>query len=177
MAKPKDTHVVEVKYDAAAESWGLSNPGKSKVAPADFPAIKISYGYEGEITFKIVDSPGVTFDPTNPILAAKVTVPASKPTGLDPQFTVDPASSPTVLIVDDLNGVPGKPQKAYDKTDFNYVLNFVNAKPVDPVISNGGCCRPTGSAYDFFASPSGLIAIVALVAFLVAAVLIRRRRT
>lgn len=173
MSKPPEKHVIELKYDG--ESWGMSKAGQQKFTPEDFPPIKIKYGHSGEITFKIVESPGVTFDPTTPMLAAKLTNPPSKPTALDPQFTINPNSTSTVLIVDDLNGVPNKPQKGYDKTDFNYVLNFVNAKPVDPVISNGGCCRPTGSAYDFFASPSGLIAIVALVALLVGAVLIRRR--
>lgn len=176
MSKPPETHVIELKYDG--ESWGMSKAGQQKFAPEDFPPIKIKYGHSGEITFKIVESPGVTFDPTTPMLAAKLTNPPSKPTALDPQFTINPNSTSTVLIVDDLNGVPNKPQKAYGKTDFNYVLNFVNANPVDPVISNGGCCSPTGPSYtNFFASTSGLIAIVALVAFLVAAVLIRRRNT
>lgn len=177
MTKPQEPHVVELTYDATSESWGLSKAGRSKVAPEDFPPIKVKYGHSGEITFKIVESPGVTFAPTNPILAAKVTVPPSKPTGLDPQFTIDPASSPTVLIVDDLNGIPGKPQKGYDKTDFNYVLNFVNAKPVDPVISNGGCCRPTGFTIPgFLSSTPGILLLVALVAILVGAVVIRMRQ-
>ena len=177
MTRSADKHVVELTYNGASESWGLSKEGRSKVAPEDFPPIKVKYGHPGEITFKIVESPGVTFAPTNPILAAKVTVPPSKPTGLDPQFTIDPASTPTVLIVDDLNAVPGKPQKGYDKTDFNYVLNFVNAKPVDPVISNGGCCRPTGPSSGFFSSTPGILLLVVLVVVLVSAVVIRMRKT
>ena len=178
MSKPEDKHVLELKYYSTNKAWGLSKGGITKMAPEDFPPIKIKYGYAGEITFKIVESPGVTFAPTNPILAAKVTVPPSKPTGLDPQFTIDPASTSTVLIVDDLNAVPGKPHQGYDKTDFNYVLNFVNADPVDPVISNGGCCKPTGSSVtEFFASTAGMITIVSLVVILIVALLLRQRRT
>lgn len=174
MPKPVKNFEVALSYSADAKSWGLSMGKGSKFAPNDFPPIKVPYGYSGQVTFKIVDSPGVTFDPTNPILAAPVTNPPSKPTALDAQFKVLPSTDPTTLIVADLNGVPGKPHQGYSATDYNYVLNFVNAEQIDPIISNSGCCRVTG---DNFLSSSAGVMTIALIAVAVFAVLILRRRS
>ena len=175
MAKPVKNFEVVLTYDSESESWGIARGKGRPVAPEQFPAITVPYGHSGQITFSIEGSAGVTFDPTNPILAAKVTNPPSKPTTLDPQFAVVPSNDPTKLIVTDLNGIPGKPQKGYDKTDYNYVLNFVNAKQLDPIISNSGCCKPTG-AMDFFRSTEGMMTIAILFVVVIATLLLRRRK-
>lgn len=176
MAKPVKKFDVTLSYNNKSGDWGLAQGKGRPVAPEQFPAVTVPYGHSGQITFKIVDSPGVTFAPKDPILAAPVTNPSSKPTALDPQFKIVPSGDPTVLIVDDLNGVPGQPQKKYDKTDFNYVLNFVNAEQVDPIIANSGCCKPTGSS-SFLSSTAGVVTIVALTVALIAILVLRMRKT
>lgn len=174
MPKPAKNFDVALTYDGNTQSWGMVHGGGPKVGPKNFAPIKVDYGWEGKITFTIVGSPNVTFADQNPILAAPVTNPASKPTALDPQFTVHPSSTPTKLVVKDLNGVPGQSQKGYDGGDFNYVLNFKNAQPIDPIISNGGCCRPAPVQNNIAYYAIGAVALIALIVLVLRPMLARR---
>lgn len=175
MAKPAKIKDVSLTYDAKSKSWTLSGADGGKVSPKDFAPIKVDYGYEGKITFTIKDSPrDVTFAGKDPMLAAPVTDPPSKPTKLDPQFTILPSSTPTKLVVRDLNGVPGQNHQGYSGGDYNYVLNFNNASPIDPIISNSGCCQPAGGNSNFYFALGG-VALLALLVLVLRPILAKRR--
>lgn len=172
MDRPPANFEVKMKYNATNRTWALYHGNQGPYTVDNFPKITVPYGHTGTITFNIVESPGVTFDPTNPLLAMPVTNPPSKPNGLDPQFKVESNSTPTALVVSDLNGVPGKPHDVYAATDYNYALKFVGARPIDPIISNSGCCKPTGPG---FLQGNGMIVAGALLLIAVVAVLLLRR--
>lgn len=174
MAKPARIKEVSLTYDAASKSWAMSAGNSGKKSPKDFAPIKVDYGYEGRIIFTITDSPReVTFADKDPMFAAPVTDPPSKPTGLDPQFTIQSNSTPTKLVVRDLNGVPGQNHQGYAGGDYNYVLNFNNAAPIDPIISNSGCCQPMGGDSIVYYALGG-VALLALLVLVLRPILARR---
>lgn len=175
MPRPFQNFDVQLKYTSATETWGISRDGNNWSSPQSFPAIKVDYGYQGQITFTIVQSPGVTFAQSSPFLVGPKGSGTTKPTGVDPQFTATPGANGTSLVVQDLNGVPNQPQKAYGGGDFTYVLNFANAKQIDPVITNTGCCKPTGGVRDFLAANALLLTAVVLL-LIVAWVFVRNRK-
>lgn len=143
MPKPAKATNVSLSYDSGSGTWKMGFTGDNMVSPDQFAPIVVPFGWEGKITFTIVNSPAnVTFADQDPITVLPFTNWKDKPTAVDPQFSVK--SSQTELVVKDLNGHPDHPQKGYDGGHFNYVLHFDNAPPIDPIISNSGCCKPTG---------------------------------
>ena len=158
MKKPSEIKKVSLTYTADT-GWTMSADGGDPVSPAQFAPIVISYGWEGKITFTIKDSPANVTFADQPIAVAPFINWETKPNGMDPQFTLKKVS-PTEIVVDDLNGNPGKPFKGYDGGHFNYGLQFNNAPAIDPIITNNGCCSPTGSLdYDALGG-AGMLALL-----------------
>lgn len=158
MKKPSEFKKVSLTYKAET-GWTMSADGGDPVSPAQFAPIVISYGWEGKITFTIKDSPANVTFADQPISVAPFTSWKDKPTDRDPQFTVKKVSEKEI-VVDDLNGHPGKPLKGYAGGHFNYVLHFNNAPAIDPIITNNGCCSPTGLLANDALGGLGMLALL-----------------
>src|SRR5206468_7258182 len=107
------------------------NGGEPK-GQGQYPEIHVKATDTGDITFNI-DHPGsITFANTDAFCAQAGTVKPTKASECGGPFTFTGGGT-TQLVVHDANN---------DKTatTYSYVMNFNYAKPLDPIIKNGGCC-------------------------------------
>lgn len=114
-----------VRENGTFKSWQMSeNGGPYEDAP--YPTLTVPKRHAGEFEFKIVDAGNITFS-ANPIYVQKG---AAKPSaGVDNQIIDINGQNTKVLTFDDTNK---------DAGPLHYVLNFNNAKQLDPIIENGG---------------------------------------
>ena len=129
---PKDIKVKQL--DAAIQyssgGWTIDYDGNLGNGHSDpYPIVKAKKD-EGPhfVVFKIHDSPNVTFSPSDPIWVSAAGKPP--PQSTDPQiggWQVKDAGK--TLVVFDWNT---------QAVELDYQLNFVGARPLDPVIQNGG---------------------------------------
>jgi len=146
--------------------WHMSLNNGNPQGPNSYPEVSVKAKDTDSITFTIKHPGAIKFADTDAFCAQAGT---TKPTACGGPFTISGGGT-TQLVVKDANTDPSA-------TTYTYVLNFKNAKQLDPIIKNGGCC--IGTAQNFWSSPTGValeIAAVALViAFLVWRVVLSQR--
>lgn len=136
--------------------WQMSLNSGPK-SQGKYPEIQVKYGDTDEISFKI-DHPGaIVFADKNAFCAQAGT---SKPTQCGGPFTVAGGGT-TQLTVHDANTDKGE-------TTYTYVLNFKNARSLDPIIKNGG-----GGGGVQFADNIGQILAIAVGVVVIALILWR----
>jgi hypothetical protein len=122
----------------AFDHWRMGVGNGTPVDPP-YPTLTVDHGNNADLTFTITNPQGIQFQPNNPPTSAPIYIqPGSqKPTGgVDGDFKNiqvknDPKTGAknAVLVLHDGNQKGGT---------FTYVLNFNGAKPLDPIVDNGG---------------------------------------
>jgi hypothetical protein len=126
----------------------MSMNGGATHGPSNYPVVSVAAGSNGSMTYSIVNAQNITFNPTNPLYIQAGT---TKPTGgVDSQFAYTLSQNNTVLTLTDSN---------QNKGQYTYVMNFINAGPLDPIIENGG---PSRWQYDYVWYAVGAALVVAL---------------
>jgi hypothetical protein len=145
-------NLIPVRNGTTFSQWNMSLNGGKSQGPQDYPSVHVTATSGNTITYTIVNPQSITFDPTNPIYVQAGT---TKPTsGLDSQFTYalsadNQGLANTVLTVTDANTHAGQ---------YSYVMNFVNATALDPIIDNSGPGASFMSGY----WAAGAVAVAAL---------------
>jgi len=148
---PQQVQLIPVIKGGSFDSWQMSMNGGPAQGPP-YPDIPVAAGSSGVVVFTIRSNPGsnITFG-TAPI---SIQAGSGKPnSGVDAQFvpTVNPS---TVLTLTDTNQTKGP---------YGYVLNFNNAKQLDPIIDNGGG-GPGKMNYDAIWYAVGALALLIVIA-------------
>src|SRR5437764_227207 len=123
-------NLIPVRNGTTFSQWNMSLNGGNSQGPQNYPTVSVTATSGNTITYKIVNPQSITFDPTNPIYVQAGT---TKPTsGVNAQFSYALSAdhqglANTVLTVTDANTQSGQ---------YSYVMNFVNATPLDPIIDN-----------------------------------------
>jgi hypothetical protein len=166
---PNGTNItlVPVRNGQTFVEWKMSQNGTTS-GPGHYPQISVNGPSDLPITFTIQNPQSITFNTANPIFVQPGT---GKPSsGVDPQFTYALSANPqgtanTVLTLNDTNQNTGP---------YNYVLKFVNAGDLDPIINNSGPHATTSFASDYAWYAVGAVAVVAIAVLALRAM---RRRT
>lgn len=118
------------------QGWEMEYDGVKGNSPSSYPAIKVGKGSKDvKIEFTIHDGGNITFVPKDqkPIYVQEIdpTTPKKPAKGVvNYQFEVEKVSQDgKTLVVKDKNG---------SQATYSYELNFLNASPLDPIITNGG---------------------------------------
>jgi hypothetical protein len=166
IVKGKDT--AELKLTYKDREWRMAKGMQNAEGKGDYPVLAVGESHTGEFTFKITNQDHVTFtdDPFGPMDGAK------NPPDFAQQFTVT-EKGPKKIVVKAHNANPIDPTKDYPGGVYTYELRFNNADRLDPVITNGGCCKSllsSGGNMSLVSEPAGVgialgaIALVVLVA-------------
>jgi hypothetical protein len=136
--------------------WQMSLNGGAAGGPNNYPHVPVDQTTGPTIVYTIRNPGVITFDPGNPI---SVQAGSAKPAGgVDQQFTWTLSADPqghqnTVLTLNDSNLTKGP---------YSYVMNFVNAKQLDPIIDNSGPHVAQSTLLYYAIGGVALIAIIAL---------------
>ena len=122
-----------------ADGWRMKKDDGTWVKPADYPPIDIAYNEVGLLKFKIIGSPKFA---ANPFVQKEDANPYHA--DFADQFSIL-AKTPKELLVIDLNQASGG--GPYAGGNYAYELHFANdVDPLDPIITNNGCCRFVSNA-------------------------------
>ena len=165
----KDKDTAELKLTFKDGKWRMAKGMKNSEGKGEYPALEVNESKEGQFTFKI-DYPndGVVFaeEPFGPMVGA------DNPPDFKQQFDVRKVDSKKI-VVDVRNANPTDPEAPYAGGVYTYELRFKDAPPLDPIITNGGCCKNLMSSGDTMSLVSesaaagialGAVALVVLVA-------------
>ena len=158
-------HAVTVTFEPNAGYW-MMDVGNGRKGPPDYPTLEVPYNHKGEITFRITDTPGVSF--ANPAFVQKKGKP--DPGDFGAQFQAKVTGNGKILTILDANTSPNGQRQ---NKDYHYELNFTNEVPLDPIITNMGCCRSTADYSAYYAIGAG-VALVAFYLFFIRPWLARR---
>jgi hypothetical protein len=160
-----DQKTMFVRWDNQTNQWTMGEKEPLKGPP--YPKFVLGEDHVGVYKFQIVGSGNVNFHPTEPFVAK-----GANPPDFANQFLVVDGAGTNKLIVLDVNS--GAPGVEYAGGDYVYQLQFDTKKPLDPIITNGGCCKPTIYSHPAFLAV-GSIALLAL-AYLVLWPILKRWR-
>jgi hypothetical protein len=162
---PTHPHAVTVTYDASAGYWTMDT-GNGPTNPPNYPGLVVPYNHKGEITYRIKDTPGVSF--ADPAFVQKRGQP--DPGDFAAQFTSKTKGNGKILVVHDENTSPnGQPHQK----DYHYELKFSDGSTLDPIITNMGCCQRAEANY-LVPLAIGAAALLAVYFFIVRPWLVRR---
>lgn len=133
---------------------------------APYPQLSVDKEQVGVFTFQIVGAgEEVVFHPTDPFIEKPSTNPGA-PKDFKDQFIVLGKGSKELTVID-VNGM--KNGQGYDGGTYNYALQFTGADPLDPIITNMGCCKATVSfstgeavVYSLILAGAGALAMLGL---------------
>jgi hypothetical protein len=133
-SNPAGTNVnlIPVMNGATFKVWNMSMNGGKSEGPSSYPVVSVNQTTGPTISYTIKTPGSITFDTTNPI---SIQAGTTKPTGgLDSQFSFvlgadKQGHANTVLTLTDTNQTAGK---------YTYVMNFVGAPQLDPIVDNSG---------------------------------------
>jgi hypothetical protein len=138
--------------------WRIAVGAGMAQGPGHYPAVSIDQNQQGLLTFTVVNTNTVNFDPNTPFTVQPATTSPTAVVGN--QFTVTGGKGTQTMTVADTNQNAG---------DFYYALHMSNGDTVDPIIKNGGCC--TGVNQDFLSSPLGIALEIAAVVLIIALII------
>ena len=135
-AVEKKNDTAELKLTYKDREWRMAKGMQNAEGKGDYPVLEVLESHKGEFTFKITNQDKVTFaeDPFGPMAGAK------NPPDFKEQFSVTKAG-PKKIVVEVLNADPKDPTADYAGGVYTYELRFNNAGKLDPIITNGGCCK------------------------------------
>lgn len=164
----KDKDTAELKLTYKNGKWRMAKGMANSEGKADYPKLEVKESKEGQFTFKIDYPDDASFAdvPFGPMTGAK------NPPDFAEQFSWRKVDSKKI-IVDVRNADPNDPTADYAGGVYTYELRFKDAPPLDPIITNGGCCKNlavSGGAMNLVSEPAavgislGAAALVILVA-------------
>jgi len=158
----KDT--IRLSYAEDNGGWWMAK-GQGNAKPKnDYPKLKVDFDKSGEFTFVIQNANGTKF-------AKDAFVPkGNNPSDFGSQFTVTGQGTETLKVMVK-NEDPTNPTKKYDGGNYTYALQFTDKPPLDPIITNGGCCRANQTSIVYYSL--GAVALVALVVLVIRPMLAR----
>lgn len=165
-----DVKLIPVWTGNSFKKWTMSMNNGPPQGPGHYPHIPVTDVTGPTIKFTIVNPQGLEFDNANPIY---VRAGSAKPGHeVDAQFTYALSADThnnqnAVLTVTDSNQKAGP---------YNYVLNFNEPYPLDPIIDNTGPHVALGGTQTYSAVWYAIGAI-AIIAIIVVAMRMLRRRT
>jgi hypothetical protein len=132
----KEKDKAELKLTFKDGKWRMAKGMENAKGKGEYPALEVKESKEGQFIFKINNQDDVTFAdvPFGPMTGA------NNPPDFADQFTVTKAG-PKKIVVDVRNADPKDPTADYAGGVYIYELRFNNAGTLDPVITNGGCCK------------------------------------
>ena len=134
-------HTITLNYYPTTGRWTMDD-GNGAKGPSSYPRIVVPYNHKGEIVFKIKDTGGAKVEFANPAFVRKTNKP--DPGDFPAQFTSTVSGGGKILTVTDANSsANGQPHQ----TDYHYELLFTGARPLDPIITNMGCCQVARDNY------------------------------
>jgi hypothetical protein len=125
-------NLIPITNGTTFKEWNMSMNGGKSEGPSSYPVVSVDQTTGPTITYTIKTPGSITFDTTNPI---SIQAGTTKPTGgLDSQFSFalgpdKQGNANTVLTLSDTNQTAGK---------YTYVMNFVGAPQLDPIVDNSG---------------------------------------
>jgi len=149
---------VKLSYSNQLGHWRMADGMKPAQGPGDYPKLAIKYNEEGLIVFKILHPQDTKFAATDAFVpkAGK-----NNPADFAAQFTVTGQGTDTLTVKVE-NADTSKPGQPYKGGDYHYQLQFTNKGPLDPIISNGGCCYSNLQSTSFLIAAGVAIALLAL---------------
>jgi hypothetical protein len=139
---PANLETIDVRLNSA-DKWQMRlNHGDWEDYP-NYPDIVINRDDVGVLTYRIVGSGGVKFHDVQPFV--EKSRPGNPPSDFLDQFKVYGAGTRELTIID----INGKDNSNYPGGTYNYELRFAGppnttVPPLDPIITNMGCCRAIG---------------------------------
>lgn len=166
ITKDKDTADVKLTYKDG--NWRMAKDMEIAKGKGDYPVLTVKESKEGQFTFKIAHGDGVSFadQPFGPMAGA------DNPPDFAEQFSVSKVDAKKI-VVDVRNANPKDPGADYAGGVYTYELRFNGAPTLDPIITNGGCCKTlvsSGGTMSLVSEPVGVgialgaVALVVLVA-------------
>ena len=132
---PTKQETIQVKFDTGANEWSMRKGGGPWQLPPNYPTLEVDENEVGLFTFEIVATNDATF-----AADAFSEKPGVNPPKADfPDQFLEFPMGPKKLIVVDTNEAKGGGH--YSGGTYEYQLNFVGKKPLDPIITNNGCCQ------------------------------------
>lgn len=162
-----DTTVIRLNFDTRSNEWKMAKNMENAQGKDNYPAIKVDFDDLGDIIFIIQNPKDATFAATNPFVPKPG---KQNPKDFWDQFQVSGGGTDT-LLVKDLNN--SKDGSKYPGGTYHYELRFTDKPALDPIITNGGCCKTTLQSNLVYYS-LGAVALVAL-AVLILRPMLRQR--
>lgn len=132
----KDKDKAELKLTFKDGEWRMAKGMENAKGKGEYPALEVKESKEGQFTFKIDYPSSLTFAevPFGPQAGA------DNPPDFADQFAVRKVDSKKI-VVEVRNANPKNPEADYEGGVYTYELRFKDAPPLDPIITNGGCCK------------------------------------
>lgn len=158
---------LSLSFQGGQSQWLMAKDQDYPKGPGQYPGLSVRYNDTGEFTFNILTQTGVKFASTNPF-----TPKADKPNPPDfaDQFTVT-GHGTTKLVVKVANA--NKAGGPYGGGEYHYALNFSNGSTLDPIITNGGCCRNFNTNHLVYYA-LGAVALLVLIILIVRPMMAKR---
>ena len=164
MALTPTTMKLSANVQGGRMEWWMAKGNDTARGPGNYPKINVAHSDTGDITFTIINPATAMFAQTD---AFGPKAGANNPTDFWDQFTIV-STGPKTLVVHDANANKGGGD--YAGGDYYYELHFSGAGApgtLDPVITNGGCCRQPigGNNLSFLAI--GVVALIVIYVLIV----------
>jgi hypothetical protein len=130
---PTKLETIELKLNSSNQ-W-LMKVGSGGWQAPPYPELVVGQNEAGVFTFTIVGSGNAKF--AGNAFVQKANANPNKPDFAD-QFIAIPRGDKELIVVDTNQSKGGGP---YPGGKYVYELNFVGAPPLDPIITNNGCCQ------------------------------------
>jgi len=166
----KETMKLSENLQGGGTEWWMAQGNNTARGPGNYPTLTVSSDDTGEFTFTVLYPAGVTFARTN---AFGPKAGAQNPPDFWDQFTVSPGGTKSLVVKDANANKAGGP---YAGGDYYYELHFSDGSTLDPVITNGGCCRTISTHYSIAYLAIGVVALVAIWVLLVRPMMARNTR-
>lgn len=134
VTKKQDTAELKLTYKDG--HWRMAKDMGNAKGKGQYPVLEVKESKEGKFTFKIDLGDGVTFadEPFGPMAGAE------NPPDFAEQFSVTKVDAKKIVL-EVRNANPKDPTADYSGGVYTYELRFNGAPTLDPVITNGGCCK------------------------------------
>lgn len=165
--RQSETTVIRLNFDERSNEWKMAKNMETAQGKGNYPAIKVDFDDLGDIIFIIQNPKDATFASNRPFIPKPG---KQNPADFWDQFSVTGGGTDT-LFVKDLNA--NKDGTHYAGGTYTYELRFTDKPALDPIITNGGCCKTSLQSNLVYYSV-GAIAILALIVLVVRPMLRRR---
>lgn len=131
---PTKKETIELRFDTSSDKWGmrLGGTGPFNYGP-NYPVLKVDEDQVGVFTFTIIGSSGRDFADTDAFVPKGNGMP-----DFADQFLVFGEGTRELTVID-LNEAAGG--GSYAGGNYRYELHFDKEPPLDPIITNNGCCK------------------------------------